>query len=654
MAVYIHGFDEERFASKVDRNFLCLICFSVLRDPVLCSKNGHHFCRACITKHLENFSRCPTCADILTVQILTEPPRMVKDYLNELDIHCAHKNRGCQEIVQLQHLERHETSCGFMPVVCSNQECDATVNKRDLIHHQSEVCEFRKVKCHSCDEMSRTLAEMERRMGRMERNLAVVEGNVATKVSDMGKNVATDLKNMERNVATSMTSIKANVSDIEKHVATNIEAMGRNVSTKVSEMEKTVAINMSNMERNVAAKVSDMEKDLTTNMKNMETNLAANMARNVATKVSDIEKNVGMNVSDMGKNVVTNMKNMEEKLAATMKGNVKNEVTGLNTALVKAFEEMKDVLVKVEEENPRKRQRTAGGDRENIIVAGGVGTDTVEMFDWRKRTWSPLQSMSKQRWRATSFLYNDSVVIAGGLSSDSTGFAHDMIYMNVDRKPDRSFLWSECPVGLPDKLTYHNGVLDNNQLIVAGGNTGSEISDKIIELQLGFPYTPKVLARMPEPRQNHCMEAFDDSLLIVGGSSTYRFRESCNSVLLYEKKKNVFKQMAPLPYEVSKMACVRWEDNIVVIGGADKHGKALDTVILYNAKTERSRMLPVMRCKRLGCTAVIIENNIVVLGGLDEQERVLKTVEAFNFDRYTWVELPEMSVARWLHTAVVV
>jgi hypothetical protein len=60
-----------------------------------------------------------------------------------------------------------------------------------------------------------------------------------------------------------------------------------------------------------------------------------------------------------------------------------------------------------------------------------------------------------------------------------------------------------------------------------------------------------------------------------------------------------------------------------------------------------------MRCKRYGCTAVVIGNNIVVLGGRDE-EGELKSVEAFNFDRNTWEELPEMSQARYLHTAIVV
>jgi hypothetical protein len=55
-----------------------------------------------------------------------------------------------------------EITCGLTPAVCSNQGCGVTVNKRDLIHHESEVCEFRKLKCHSCGEMTKTLADMEK------------------------------------------------------------------------------------------------------------------------------------------------------------------------------------------------------------------------------------------------------------------------------------------------------------------------------------------------------------------------------------------------------------------------------------------------------------------------------------------------------------
>ena len=137
--------------TTINRNFLCLICFNVLKDPVLCSRNKHCFCRGCITKHLENSRRCPTCADELTEDTLAQPPIMIKYYLNELNIRCVYHDRGCEEIVQLQHLDQHEDSCGFTPAVCRNQDCGVTLNKRDLIHHETELCEYRKLKCHSCE-----------------------------------------------------------------------------------------------------------------------------------------------------------------------------------------------------------------------------------------------------------------------------------------------------------------------------------------------------------------------------------------------------------------------------------------------------------------------------------------------------------------------
>ena len=572
MASYIQGYDEERFVTTINRNFLCLICFNVLKDPVLCSKNKHCFCRGCITKHLENSRRCPTCADELTEETLTEAPIMIKYYLNELNIRCVYHDRGCEEIVQLQHLDQHEDSCGFTPAVCTNPGCGATLNKRDLTIHESELCEYRKLKCHSCGEMTKTLTDMEKRMTRMETN----QENVETKLVNSEKNMNTRLDYLEN----------------------NNEIRTRNTDTTMKNNSAIMDTRMASMETKMAQMKTDIEGKFET---------------------------------------------------------VNNEVKGLKTALVEAFDQMKDVLVKMDgkiKEKTRKVRNASSGDRENIIVAGGSGNDTAEIFNWHQRTWSPLQSMPKKRYAATSFVYNNQFVIVGGCCDWRTKLS-DMIRMNVDPYPDLSIHWSEYRVKLPAKLAYHSSVLYNDKLMVTGGDGGIAASDKIDEVQVVPPYTVKNLSRMPEPRQNHCSEIFDDSLLVLGGSTSGLYQDNLSSVVLYDIKNNVCKQLAPLPYEVSLMATVRWGDNVVVIGGVDKRGKALNTVIMYNVKTEQSHMLPPMRCKRRGCTAVVVGNNIVVLGGYGEQGK-LKTVESFNFERYTWQELPEMSQARYLHTAVVV
>jgi hypothetical protein len=90
--------------------------------------------------------------------------------------------------------------------------------------------------------------------------------------------------------------------------------------------------------------------------------------------------------------------------------------------------------------------------------------------------------------------------------------------------------------------------------MVTGGRNGNAVSDCIHEDQLVPPYTVKTLSRMPEPRQYHSTQLFDDNLLIVGGNTTDRLQDTLSSVVLYDIKKNECKQLAPLPYEVSRMA----------------------------------------------------------------------------------------------------
>ena len=296
---------------------------------------------------------------------------MVKDYLNESKTRCVYHDRGCQEIVQLQHLDQHEDSCGFTPAVCTNRGCGTILNKRDLPIHESELCEYRKLKCHSCGEMTKTLADMEKRM---ETNQA----NVETKLVNSEKNIEKRLDNLEKNMNTRLDNLEM-----------NIEIRMRNTDTTMKNNTAIMGTRMANMETQMAQMKTDIEGKFET---------------------------------------------------------VNNEVKGLKTALVEAFDQMKDVLLKMEDKiegNARKVGNAPSGDRENIIVAGGAFADSVEMFNWRQRTWSPLQSMPKKRYAATSFVYNNQVVIAGGYC-DGSGTVDDMIGMNVDPHPDLSKHWSRC------------------------------------------------------------------------------------------------------------------------------------------------------------------------------------------------------------------
>ena len=146
------GYEDSRFEKKVDENLHCVICTEVLKDPVQCRRNEHHFCRKCIVEHLKHSPKCPTCQDPLTVKTLAKPQRFLANTLACLKISCDNSSRGCRKVVELGSLATHVASCEFGPMPCSNDQCEEIISQRDKEIHENKVCDFRQVKCDYCSQ----------------------------------------------------------------------------------------------------------------------------------------------------------------------------------------------------------------------------------------------------------------------------------------------------------------------------------------------------------------------------------------------------------------------------------------------------------------------------------------------------------------------
>jgi hypothetical protein len=130
----------------------------------------------------------------LTQETLRHAPRLVASVVSQLKKpRCSHVSQGCEENVQVEELLLHEQTCGYASVVCSNEGCKETVNRRDKESHETEECKFRKITCESCDEeMSYGLYEkhlctlkiemdkMKTRLERVTRVLEQISGTQAT------------------------------------------------------------------------------------------------------------------------------------------------------------------------------------------------------------------------------------------------------------------------------------------------------------------------------------------------------------------------------------------------------------------------------------------------------------------------------------------
>ena len=145
------GYDTSRFQSVIDDGFICCICLCVLKDPMQCDNNEHYFCSGCIKEHLKKTSHsCPVCQDKLTVETLRKAPRIVGDCVSRYKISCDYATRGCDEVLELGTLQTHVQDCDFMPVSCSNEGCDKIISKRDVKHHENELCQFKTTTCDDC------------------------------------------------------------------------------------------------------------------------------------------------------------------------------------------------------------------------------------------------------------------------------------------------------------------------------------------------------------------------------------------------------------------------------------------------------------------------------------------------------------------------
>ena len=192
-----YGYDDSRFEKAVDDHFHCSICYNVLKEPMMCRNNEHLFCRDCITEHLNtNSHTCPECNEGLTVYSVRRA-RVISNFLSGLKIKCDYCHRGCQEYIRLEELDSHVENCGFAPVKCSNEECEMIINKREIIHHESTVCEYRKVKCHNCVKIEQDVEELNEKMAEKMQGLDEKMEEVKDKMEEKMEEVKEKIEEMD-------------------------------------------------------------------------------------------------------------------------------------------------------------------------------------------------------------------------------------------------------------------------------------------------------------------------------------------------------------------------------------------------------------------------------------------------------------------------
>lgn len=125
------GYDPKLFVSAVDEELKCPICQLILERPVSGIPCNHLYCEECIRTWLRRSKTCPLDRQFLSEEKLKPGPRIIVNFLKNLEIYCPNSVNGCAWTVKINDLMFHSSWCPFTSLSGeSNKEKEANQIKQ--------------------------------------------------------------------------------------------------------------------------------------------------------------------------------------------------------------------------------------------------------------------------------------------------------------------------------------------------------------------------------------------------------------------------------------------------------------------------------------------------------------------------------------------
>ena len=545
LAVYDTGYDDERFEQVVSQTLHCIICINVIKDAVMCPQNEHLFCRACITRHLMNFQTCPTCMQPLTVETLRQASRGIRNLLDELKIRCDFFDRGCGRFIELGDLERHVADCGFAPAVCSNEGCQLEVNKQDLLHHETALCELRRVQCQSCNELKQEMDTMKVTLAAVNKKLSRNEKNVLEKIE---------------------TNIKA------------VEAKVELVQEQLNKQEES--------NRRLEAENAEIKKSLSE-----ITNQLERMRQQTSHEVQP----------EQLKKETAETDGMDRERKVVVAGGA--NPGSLNS--VEMFCLTTQTWTPLQPMNERHEGASSVVYNNQLFVVGGWcqsieklslnAVHVVQSIPWE----NVRAELPRELPGHCSVVYNGRLIVNGGYHENEDEQSDSITEISLV-PPYSSKLLTTMPIG----RCYHGVAIFGDKIVIVGGRGGT--SDSALRSVVMYDITKnecQELAPLPYPVYNMATVKWDDDNLIIMGGVDSHYR-TVNKALMYNVKTQKSCMLPDMKYKRSGCVAVVVRDTVIVMGG-EYIGTCLNSVESFRFDRYSWEELPAMNQPRSGATAVV-------------------------------------------------
>ena len=347
--------------------------------------------------------------------------------LSELKIRCEFFDRGCGKFVQLEDLERHVADCGFAPAVCSNEGCQLEVNKQDLLHHETAVCELRRVKCHSC-------MDIRREMDTMKINLAAVDEKLKRVGETLGKNEKVITDKLERN--------EAKVNAVEKNVIAKVELVQQQLDKQEESNRRLKADNI------------EMKKSLNEIMRQLE-----RMTQQTSHEVQ---------AEKMKKGIAEATDEMVRDPNVVVAGGDRN-----NSNSVEMFSLATGIWTQLQ---PMREQRTGASSvvyDNQLFVIGGRERKTMEKLPLNAvdvdqfQPWENIHTELPGRlYGHCTVIYNGQLIVIGGCDEEIDAYSNSITEISLV-----SPYTSKLLAPMPQRRCSHGVAIFGDKILIVGGET---------------------------------------------------------------------------------------------------------------------------------------------------------------------------------------
>ena len=552
------GYEDRRFQTLVDESLHCIICTEVLRDPVQCRSNEHHFCRNCITEHLKHSQNCPTCKDPLTVRTLVRPERFPANTLSNLKIACENSERGCRAVVELGSLNTHVARCEFNPVPCSNDQCDEIISRRDKEIHESKVCDFRPVKCDYCSEtvvyknLMQHTCHRRREIREMKEEITALKRQLDTLC--ISQDEKRSFKDEMRSSQDEMRSSQDEMRSSQDEMRSSQDEMRKMMQSMMSKIEGIVALSLRSETKPVSSSIHNLQAEIV-----------------VAGGHDNESEHTSVEVSSMATKTWRLLSEMNECK------------TGASSVLYQG----------------------------HMSVTGGQvclrPLDSVEELNLAQHDGHWIESQFKlplELQDHVCVVYQNRLLVIGGITGWSLFHdvtARDSIYEIVLNPPYTSKLLTRMPRG----VTSHGAELVNNKIYIFGGTTSHFVHNALDNVLVFDPATNNCAELQPLPYgvSHITTVSWKDNVVVLGGRN--KEKRPLDTVILYNVTTGSHRMLPSMNKKRRSCTAVIIGDNIVVMGGSDDDCKALNSVECYNFDTNTWTEFPTMIKARISATAVV-------------------------------------------------